>query len=884
MPISLRGILPTRLTSRMVLLVLFSAGLSVLLSTVAMLGIAWASAEAEARQESREYARSLAYAAAAPLTFGDKKGMQEVLSLLESRSDVREAWVLDADDRLLQAYGTSQAAPGVLSSGSLHAGELYVAEPVVAGVDGARAGTVVLHFDLSGTRRELLRQVAGALVASLLSLLVTVILSRKLAHKITVPVIQLAGAADALTRDWSRQATLPDAGPGEVGIAVAAFNRMVDELARRGKALNSLNEELRQSAADAQIARRQAEAASSAKTRFLANMSHELRSPLNGVIGAAQLLRDSGGDPAQRAELVRIIQTSGANLLDLIEKVLDVSRIEAGKVHVEHRPFDLVECVEAALASATGSAALKGLALHYFVHPEVPGWCTGDDSRLRQLLQNLLGNAIKFTHAGSVTLSVRPRSAAGVQFEVADTGVGIDPGQLHRIFEPFEQGDISTTRRYGGSGLGLTICREIARLMGGDVEVESTRGVGTRFTLWLPLRGVPDVGTARAVQGRVLCFEPDAEGRRSATAMTARLGCRCVVFPTVGAWRSWARGGQTEPGDLWLVATETAEGRQILQELRALHPGARIAAIGNVPEDARCSVLTRPLTRSALLPLLNAPALDETRSTATLATLRPRVLLVEDDVVNRLVVSSMVGGRDFECVISPDGQDALRRLAAESFDAVLMDWQMPDVDGLEVTRRLRAGMAGTLNQSVAVIALTANAFAEDREACLAAGMNDFLTKPVQARQLRETLLKWCRVASGSATGVHQSPRQLAPAAEPEEIPDYDPSALSDFPSAQGGDGSADPVQELLQMFAESARAAMPAMEAACSAADWRALQRHMHTLKSSAAQVGAVAVSRLAIAIEARLKSGGSATAADVAGLGDALAKFEAAALVTNAA
>jgi signal transduction histidine kinase/HPt (histidine-containing phosphotransfer) domain-containing protein/ActR/RegA family two-component response regulator len=875
---------PARLTTRMVLLVLFSAGLSALLASVAMLAIAWSSAENSARQDAQQYARSLAYAAAAPLTFDDQKGMQEVLSLLESRPEVREAWVLGADYQLLQSYGTTRAAPAIGasgSSGSLYEGELYVAAPVVAGAGDLRVGTVVLHVDLGRAQAELQRQALGALLASLLALLVTVTLSRKLAQKITVPVVQLAKAADLLTRDWSRQAKLPAAGSDEIGIAVTAFNRMVDELARRGAELNSLNEELRQSAAVAEQARQQAEAASSAKTRFLANMSHELRSPLNGVIGAAQLLRDADGDPARRGELVRIIQTSGANLLDLIEKVLDVSRIEAGKVQVEQRPFDLVECVEESLASVTGSAAQKGLMLHYHLHPTVPGWCMGDASRLRQLLQNLLGNAIKFTDAGRVSLSVQAPDEGRLEFVVADTGVGIHPEQMRRIFEPFQQGDGSATRRHGGSGLGLTICREIARIMGGDVEVESSPGSGSRFTLRLPLGRVADAAAARPLDGRVLCFEPDEDSGRSLAALTARLGCRCVVLPSVGTFGNWLRGNRPAPGDLWLVATESAAGGEVLAELRSRVPDARVAVVGNAVEAPVCGVLTRPLTRSALLPLLSGTSAAETHTSVRILALRPRVLLVEDDAVNRLVVHAMVHGRDFECVVSTDGTDALRRLAQEPFDAVLMDWQMPDIDGLDVTRRLRAGMAGTLNQTVAVIALTANAFAEDRNACLAAGMNDFLTKPVQAKLLRETLNKWCRGAADGHTGVYRLP-PAAPDGSTNEPPPYDPAALAGMPSVTDSGGGADQTLELLQMFASSARAALPEMAAARARGDWKTLQRHVHTWKSSAAQVGAVAASRIATRIETRLRTGEHATEDDIVQLSDALSNFEAAAQLTG--
>ena len=397
---------------------------------------------------------------------------------------------------------------------------------------------------------------------------------------------------------------------------------------------------------DADAARERAESASRAKSRFLANMSHELRTPLNAVIGAAQLMKTDGQNAARRLQLVEAIQRSGTNLLGLIENILDLSRIEAGEMKLHARDFHLVECVDAAMATATLAAHAKGLQMSCIVDPQLPVWRRGDEARLRQVLLNLLGNAVKFTARGDVRVHVRRAAGGdGVSIDVVDSGIGIDAAALPHVFEPFRQADEGADRRYGGSGLGLAIVQQVARAMDGRVSVQSEVGRGTRFTLELPL--------------------PIAS--RSPAAPPSR-----------------------PP-----------------QEIRVASPeaGAQAAA---------------------------------------------RVLVVEDDALNQTIVCRLLQHAGYQAAAAGNGASALAALRDQDFDLVLMDWQMPDMDGLEVTRRVRAGEAGSHAQRLPIVALTANAFAEDREACLAAGMNDFLTKPVDAASLARTIERWLRPGSGTA--------------------------------------------------------------------------------------------------------------------------------------
>ncbi|MDQ2640231.1 MAG: ATP-binding protein [Pseudomonadota bacterium] len=876
MPSVLRSLLPSRLAARLMLLVCFTAALSAAIAATSMLIMGWQAAEAKALRDAREDVRSMAFSLAAPLAFEDQEGTQEVLKLISHREDVLAIRVLHSSGRLLHWQGAAVAIDSLRDGGGLRRGEIVVTEPVHASRGDDVLGSVTLRIDLGAARAELKKQAVAAGIALLVALALTLLLSQKMARRISVPVVRLAESAAALTRDWSRPRRLEVTGPGEIGVAIDAYNHMVDELAQRDSALQKLNDELRESASAAEAARRQAESASVAKTRFLANMSHELRSPLNGVIGAAQLLEKSGHDPAFRKELVRIIQTSGTNLLDLIDGVLDVSRIEAGRMQTENRPFDLLACVEAALAPAAANAAVKALALECHIDADVPGWCQGDASRLKQLLQNLLGNAVKFSDGGSVTLEVRRGADNVLAFCVADTGVGIPAHMLEKIFQPFQQADASATRRFGGSGLGLTICREIARLMGGDVGVESTLGAGSRFTLRLPLPAVGHAeAAAPALPRSVCCYEPEPHRRHALAALLQRLGCAAGFFDDLPGVRAALALPASDGGPpLWLVAADAAGSSAVMEAVRAA--GVACAMLGKPGETAAgAAVLSRPVTSSALRAWLAGSngAADETVAEPASTGAAAQVLLVEDDPVNRLVVRSMIEGRGIQCVAAVNGTEALRCLGGpQRFDAVLMDWQMPDMDGLEVTRYLRAGACGELNRAVPVIALTANAFAEDRNACMAAGMNDFLSKPVQAETLLQCVQRWCR-GGGSQVTDNTSGTGIRRGAAPAAVA-YDPAILAPL---EEGDGRADCVRELLALFCANVRSTLPQMEAQLAARDWENLRRTAHTLKGGAGQVGAMAFAKHAAALESGLRDGQCASDTDIACLREAFAQFLAA-------
>jgi signal transduction histidine kinase/CheY-like chemotaxis protein len=568
-------------------------------------------------------------------------------------------------------------------------------------------------------------------------------------------------------------------------LLVAATGSLIIVGRRSSQATRELLEaqaQLRAAVDAASAARAHAESASHAKSRFLANMSHELRSPLNTVIGAGQLLQAGAGNAESQAQLVEAIQRSGSNLLGLIDNILDLSRIEAGEMSLVLEDFHLVDCIEAALATAAVAARAKGLLLSCIVDAGLPAWRRGDALRLRQVLLNLLGNAVKFTPAGEIVLRVEPGDEDGVlRITVADTGVGIGEASLPRVFDAFRQADDGPARRFGGSGLGLSIVRQLVEAMGGRIGVASTLGRGATFTLELVLPTATTPPQAAPPLGdHIAFFEPHEPSAQALLAQLQRLGCHVQRVHDSQGLQRWLAGDHQRDRHAWLlVANDHPQALRLLEDAAdGLDPEHIIGMTRAETFDgdrARMQMklprnIIKPVLRSVLVsrlgvdrrhappPAVTVPA--QLMTAEQLASTR-HVLVVEDDTLNQIIVCRLLAHAGILSTSAGDGAQALALLAGHDFDMVLMDWQMPDMDGLEVTRRVRAGEAGPRSRDLPIVALTANAFAEDRAACLAAGMNDFLTKPVVASRLLAAVNRWCGPVPALPAAPAARPQALA---------------------------------------------------------------------------------------------------------------------------
>ncbi len=759
---------------RLSLLLALCAGATAFCGFVAVLIAGVWFQQSRALNASQEIARTMAYALQAPLAFEDRKTIADTLGGLSTRAQVQAAWLFDKNERLVAVYGKAgNVAPP--EGGGLHTGSLVVSEGVWAGK--TQLGRVVLRNGLGDLYRALAFELAAILLGCAAGLFVTLNVARRIARRITEPISALAATSGAIAADKDYSKRLSGVGGDEIGLAVHAFNRMLDEVQARDVALadsmRTLERRVTERTQELKKEKESAEAASRAKTRFLANMSHELRTPLNAVIGAAQLLDQNDANDSQR-HLVEAIRTSGINLLGLIDNVLDLSRIEAGAFELAVEDFNLLDCVQGALATASVQSRAKGVAMAGVLDPGLPAWRRGDVMRLRQVLLNLLGNAVKFTPRGEVVLHVMPGATPdALHISVRDTGIGIGHASLKQVFEPFRQADDAANRRFVGSGLGLAISRQLVEAMGGRIQVTSELGKGSTFDIWLQLAPASRaVNEPPPLHHAIAFFEPHESSAQALAAQLARLGCKAQRCASAQEVRDWLDGlGDTATKPWLLTAVDHEQAREFLDRAKAWFDPERVigmtAAELPAAESAReqfnvSRSVIKPVLRAALVSRLGAVAREGATGNGedvragrngslgmTPGGNNRHVLVVEDDAMNQMIVCSMLQNAGFLTSTADDGAQALDLLSRETFDLVLMDWQMPDMDGLEVTRRLRSGAVGDFGTVVPIVALTANAFAEDRAACLAAGMNDFLTKPVLAESLVASVTRWLGRARNS---------------------------------------------------------------------------------------------------------------------------------------
>ena len=543
-----------------------------------------------------------------------------------------------------------------------------------------------------------------------------------------------------------------------------------------GGYVSGLRDEMLQTNRELMAARDAAEAAAMAKSTFLASMSHEIRTPMNGVIGMTTMLLETGLSTTQR-EYVDVIRASGDSLLTIINDILDFSKIDAGKLELDLQPFDVHGCIEDALELVAPQAYAKGLQVSYHLESRLPSSIVSDITRVRQVLFNLLSNAIKFTERGEVVVSVSSTEIEpGVHeltFAVRDTGIGIPRERLNRLFQSFSQVDASTTRRYGGTGLGLVISKRLAELLGGRIWVESTPGQGSTFSFSIRARehvplpawgpAPPALAADPLLEGRtILVVSVHAGSRVSMRSQAQRWGL--VVQEAANAHEARAVLASGAAIDVALVDADLPRGEAeaLAAELvraNATRPLPVIALVS--PRAAEHALapgfvasITKPIKGSRFYDaLLNAlvkptsrPIVPDAKAGEKLADRHPlRVLVAEDNGVNQKVALAMLRHLGYRADLASDGVEAVESVRRVPYDVVLMDLQMPELDGIGATRQIREEHAE--GRRPRIVALTANAFEEDREACLAAGMDDYVSKPLKAETLEAALLRTQRIAA-----------------------------------------------------------------------------------------------------------------------------------------